>query len=85
MTAGFSPVHSLTEGLTQVHTQCNVVLVAMQDPLSCPLLPPFAYPAQVLLMSPVRLLSFFYIASFNKIVRTHLNKPAPENTTTHPH
>lgn len=53
---------------------------------SSPLPPsPLVCAVQVLLMSAVRLLSFFYLASFNKTVRTHLDKPAPADTTTHPH
>ena len=46
--------------------------------------PPPCWAVQVLLMSAVRLMSFFYIASFNKIVEKHL-KAAPADTRTHTH
>lgn len=44
--------------------------------------PPPCWALQVLLMSAVRLMSFFYITSFNKIVEKHL-KAAPADTHTH--
>ena len=46
--------------------------------------PSLCWAVQMLLMSAVRLLSFFYIASFNKIVHKHL-KATPSGTTAHPH
>lgn len=79
VTSGFSPVHSLMEGLLQVHPTTDSRVVPW---LSSP--PSFCRAVQVLLMSAVRLLSFFYIASFNKIVHKHL-KATPAGTTAHPH